>query len=222
MTQSSSQIYQDIFVDFMLDGRPGTFLDVGAGNGGLVNHPVWFMSNTYSLEKYRNWNGICVDFDERYIERAKTIRSSTMICADLTKIPLKSILEENAYPKMSEYMSLDVDDATENVLDTFDFSEYRFKIITYEHNLFQSQDTSDQVHTEEHKREVVRTYKKSREILTSFGYKILFGNVGLRGYGFVEDWYVDPKYFNNELLLKLEDSDMFCEEIIQKIINHYV
>ena len=48
---SKAQLMQDLFVDYVLNKKNGLFVEVGACNG-LVH------SNTYWLEKNRNWNGI--------------------------------------------------------------------------------------------------------------------------------------------------------------------
>lgn len=50
-----SQIGQDRFIDEFFDKKEkGFFLDIGANEGVQI-------SNTYFLEKYRNWKGICVE-----------------------------------------------------------------------------------------------------------------------------------------------------------------
>lgn len=50
-----SQIGQDRFIDEFFDKKEnGFFIDVGANEGIHI-------SNTYFLEKYRNWKGICIE-----------------------------------------------------------------------------------------------------------------------------------------------------------------
>jgi hypothetical protein len=177
------------------------------------------MSNTFGLEFNRNWSGLCIDFDEEYVDRAKLLRKSKIVCCDLLKTDINDLLERESMPNEIDYMSLDVDDATEKVLDDINFHKYKFKIITYEHNLFQAQGTSDQIHSEEHKSEVIRLHKKSREKFKSHGYRLLFGNVALMGFGYVEDWYVNPYYFDEECLNRLESSEIRCEEVIKKLLD---
>ena len=219
MFDINGQMLQDLFVDLILDRSHGIFLDIGAGNGGQKDKGIGFLSNTFSLEMERDWRGLCIDFDQDYINRAKPIRNSVLICADLMIEDINQILSNNNFPTKSDYLSLDVDNATEHVLDALDFNKYRFKIITYEHNLFQAQDTSDQIHTEEHKKEIVRMYDKARVKFKSLGYRLLFGNVALKGFGFVEDWYVDPSEFDKELLDQLESHDIDCVEVIDKLMR---
>ena len=50
-----SQLGQDKFIDeFFGKKEKLTFLDVGAHDGVTI-------SNTFFLEKNRNWNGICIE-----------------------------------------------------------------------------------------------------------------------------------------------------------------
>jgi FkbM family methyltransferase len=50
-----SQIGQDRFIDEFFDKKEnGFFVDVGANEGVRI-------SNTFFLEKYRNWKGICIE-----------------------------------------------------------------------------------------------------------------------------------------------------------------
>jgi|TARA_B100000315_G_scaffold229571_1_gene239266 hypothetical protein len=51
---SYGQLMQDLFVDYILNKDNGFFVEVGACDG-LVH------SNTFWLEKNRNWNGILCD-----------------------------------------------------------------------------------------------------------------------------------------------------------------
>lgn len=187
------QINQDFCINRVLNIDNGFFLDIGAGVGGLDAKKVLInsMSNTYGLERFRDWNGIAIDHDETYIQEAKKIRSCVMVCEDLTKISINDILEKNNAPKKIDYLSFDVDDAQEKVFNELDFSTYSFKAITYEHNLYSAFDhTGCRLDTN-----VIELYKKSREKFNKLGYRLLFGNVGVFPGLPIEDWYVDRKTF---------------------------
>lgn len=55
MYKSRSQIFQDLFVQFMMHNkRGGVFVDFGATDGIILN-------NSYSLEKYFGWTGILAE-----------------------------------------------------------------------------------------------------------------------------------------------------------------
>lgn len=51
--------------------KNGTFIDVGA------DQPI-YGSNTYYFEKYLGWSGICIDADERTIDKLKQKRKNTL------------------------------------------------------------------------------------------------------------------------------------------------
>ena len=182
----------------------GYFVDIGAGTGGLRGYPVGFYSNTFYFES-RNWTGIAIDYDEQYIESVKHVRKCKCICADLIKENINDILELNKCPKQIDYLSIDIDDAQWKVFNEFDFDFYKFKVLTLEHNLFQSFDICNQNHTSEYKVKILKEYESYREKLLNLGYKILWGNVILDGYGPVEDWYVDEEIYEKFKHLKSEN-----------------
>tara|TARA_Y100000593_G_scaffold88334_1_gene170452 strand:+ start:527 stop:1216 length:690 start_codon:yes stop_codon:yes gene_type:complete len=182
------QFSQDYCVNMVLDIDNGFFLDIGAGVSSLDPKSVLIstMSNTYGLERFREWDGIAIDYDEIYIEEAKRFRSCTLVCEDLTKTNINDILESHNAPKKMDYLSFDVDDAQERVFSDMDFSTYSFRMITFEHNRHLcSEDSRWQ-----------ELYESSRDKFQSLGYKVLFGNVGLYPNQPVEDWYVDQETFD--------------------------
>lgn len=165
--QSYSQIGQDIFVLKLL-GPSGFFLDFGCGDGN--SFPCG--NNTLLLEQ-NGWSGLSFDIDQNSINAFDKTRKTKAVCVDLTK-NLKSILQENNCPKVIDYFSFDVDEATDAVLDSFPFGEYTFKFISFEHNLYLPQ---------------YRGLKeRSQEIFFKHGYKLLIDNVCFNGRP-VEDWY---------------------------------
>jgi len=200
----NSQTCQDIFVDKILNKNNGYFVDIGAGTGGLRGYPVGFYSNTYFFES-KGWSGIAIDYDNEYIDSVKFTRNCKCVCADLIQENINDILALNECPKEIDYLSIDVDDAQWKVFNEFDFNTYRFKILTLEHNLFQSFHDCNQNHTITHKEKILKEYKLYREKLLDLGYKILWGNVILNNYGPVEDWYVDQEIYENFEYLKSEN-----------------
>ena len=64
-----SQYKQDYLIDFLFSKKQnGFFLDIGAHDG------ISF-SNSYFFEKYRNWNGICIEPNPVVFERLKVNRN---------------------------------------------------------------------------------------------------------------------------------------------------
>lgn len=207
----NAQTCQDIFVDKLLNKDNGYFLDIGAGTGGLRGYPVEFYSNTFYFEN-RNWDGIAIDYDSIYIDSVKNIRKCKCLCLDLNVVNINKALELNDCPNNIDYLSIDVDDAQWKVFNDFNFDYYKFKILTLEHNLFQSFENCGQNHTLEHKQKITQEYKAYREKLIKFGYKILWGNVILDGYGPVEDWYVDEDIYEKFKFIQAENIN--CKEIL--------
>jgi hypothetical protein len=206
----NAQAKQDIFVNKILNKDSGYFIDIGAGTGGLKSDYVGFYSNTYYFES-RGWTGIAIDYDKKYIESVKSSRNCKCICVDLMKANINDILKLNQCPEEIDYISIDVDDAQSKVFNEFDFDTYKFKVLTLEHNLFQSFDKSN--HTEEHKLKILQEHKLYRQKLLNLGYKILWGNVILDGYGPLEDWYVNEKIYEKFKHLKSENIN--CSEIMK-------
>ena len=200
----NAQTCQDVFVDKILNKDNGYFVDIGAGTGGLRGFPVGFYSNTYYFEN-RNWNGIAIDYDSEYIESVKNSRKCKCICANLSHENINDILYINQCPKEIDYLSIDVDEAQWKVFNEFDFNTYKFKILTLEHNLFQSFDSCFQNHSRQHQAKIFKEYSYYREKLIGLGYKILWGNVCLNEYGPVEDWYVNEEIYEKFQHIKKEN-----------------
>jgi SAM-dependent methyltransferase len=170
---SYSQISQDIFVLNFFEKKAGYFLDLGCGNG--FNHPCG--NNTLLLEQ-NGWDGISIDIDQVAINHFNKNRKTKAICKDLTKENLADILRENNAPKVIDYMSFDVDQASEHVLASLPLDEYVFRFVTFEHNAYLPNEY----------------YKNLKQnALNKFfgmGYGLLINNVILENHGAVEDWYV--------------------------------
>lgn len=207
-----SQIMQDKFVDYILDKDYGYFLDLGAGTGGLRGHPISFFSNTYYLEKHRSWGGISIDYDSEYIRQAKEERTCNSICVDLLGCNINDVLLENEAPSEIDYLSFDIDDATEKVLGELDFNLYKFKVITFEHNIYHYENIPHWS-TEQSRTNAKRLRLNSRTLFSSLGYELLCADVILDNYGAVEDWYVN-KGILDERILSLKCDRKNCTQII--------
>lgn len=192
----NAQTCQDIFVDRILSKKHGFFLDIGAGTGGLPAQTPGFYSNTYFLETFKSWNGIAIDYDESWYNAVKDKRNCKCVCVDLISKNINSVLEENDCPLEIDYLSIDVDDAQMQVFNDFDFDKYRFKILTLEHNLFQSTPECTQNRSEEHKKKIIEEHAYYRSVMKEHGYKLLWGDVFLDSYGAVEDWFVSQDVFD--------------------------
>jgi hypothetical protein len=190
--QSYSQALQDMFVLSALNGkRNGTFLEIGAST------PV-FISNSYLLEKFFDWNGICVEIDSSLKSLYDAERSCHFFGVDALTLNYKNILGNN---KRQDYISLDIEPMGNTLacLKLLPLDEYRFSVITYETD-FYSKETPIEYNEE------VR--KESRKILQSLGYVLVNGNAENMGNDPYEDWYLDGQYFDTDTINKFKrDND---------------
>lgn len=146
------QIYQDRWVCETLEYKKnGYFLDIGAFDGVQI-------SNTFFLEKYLNWSGICIEAGEDNYKELIKNRNCTclnMIVSDKNgfqefaenwtvgkigkgkkteSITIDRLLTDWRVPKLIDYVSLDVEGAEYDVLTMFPFNDYHVRLWTIEHN----------------------------------------------------------------------------------------
>lgn len=91
-----SQYKQDLILDkiFFKDHKLGFFLDIGANDGVTY-------SNTYFLEKNRNWNGICIEPLPKTFQKLKAYRNCILEnCAVGAKSKKDIFFEITGYSEM--------------------------------------------------------------------------------------------------------------------------
>jgi len=188
--KSFSQSGQDEFVNFLIP-TPGTFLDVGSG--GPEIH-----SNSFGLELI-GWRGACVD----RCASDYSSRNADYVIGDAIHIDYKPILNRIG-AEVVDYLSLDTDENTLQSLLRVLKSEFRFKIITIEHD----------------------SYKRGpflrdsqRFTLKKNGYTLVCSDVchpDIGGLPF-EDWWVDSKFFSQEKLEKAKHDGACFTKIIEDL-----
>tara|TARA_B100000965_G_scaffold2438_1_gene1920 strand:- start:675 stop:1433 length:759 start_codon:yes stop_codon:yes gene_type:complete len=187
---SYSQSFQDLFVISVLDGkRNGTFIDLGC------SYPI-SINNTYLLESDFGWSGVAIDIDADRTSEWKVDRNCDVITFDAGNIDYNDLLSQFDSTHI-DYLSIDVDndEATYFIIDTIDFSKYEFSVITFEHNLY---NTSD----------VMKNHMK--DIMEKNGYILAVEdvcNMGSSNDSYqdpFEDWYINPKYVNEDAWKKYE------------------
>lgn len=121
-----SQALQDRFAAKILNYKTdGFYLDIGACDAVSTN-------NTYAFE-WLNWKGICIEIDPQHTA-SYIKRRCKHIEGDATKLDYEAILKENNAPEFIDYLSLDVDAASTEVLKLLPLDKYRFGVITIEHD----------------------------------------------------------------------------------------
>jgi hypothetical protein len=200
-----SQSYQDLFVLTMTNGKKnGTFVEIGA------NDPI-FINNTYLLESQFGWNGISIDIEYgSQIGFQRENRNAKFILQDALTIDYKSLFIESNLPNRIDYLQIDIETQinTFNCLKRIPFDDYRFSVITFETDFY---DTSTDLQTK------IMVRSESREILQSYGYILIAGDICNIGNDPFEDWWVDPDVIDPELINKLKSSDSF-NDLAEKII----
>lgn len=174
--KSEGQALQDMFIISLLNGKEnGTYLEIGA------QEPV-FQNNTYILEKYFNWKGVSIEIKKDLCDMFKSQRSNKILCEDATQSDYSNILFNNPYEESRtiDYLQIDCEPSktTFEILLSIPFDEYKFNIITYEHDHYVDMSNSYR--------------RKSRNYLKSLGYVLLVPNVSLDEDSPFEDWWVHP------------------------------
>jgi len=160
-----AQIYQDLFPLTELNGKIGTYLEVGC------HDPIMF-NNTYLLETL-GWSGISIDIVPQYIAKFKLKRKNTAICADATKIDYTQLLSN--MPEVIDYLQVDCEppavsfDILKKILTTNKI----FNTITFEHDSYLA---GDEIKNE------------SRKLLEK-DYVLVVPDVRFDAKGIFEDWW---------------------------------
>ena len=92
-----SQVYQDIFVLSMLNGKKdGTYLEIGASE-------PFHNSNTALLEKL-GWTGVGLEIDNNLIENYNKHRKNKALCKDALAVNYSSFISENFSSEVIDYL----------------------------------------------------------------------------------------------------------------------
>jgi hypothetical protein len=199
--KSYSQSFQDIFALTMLDGKAdGYYFEVGA------NDPIEY-NNTYIFETKFNWSGVSLELDNSLVNRFNSIRANKCICADATSIDYMKLFIDESVPKQIDYLQLDIEPAsgTFAALEALPLDDYRFSVITYEHDKYNVGDFFRD---------------ESRKIFNKHGYQLVVSDLACRGgpgWGqkerifCYEDWYVDPKIIEKNVWEKFISDNVLPE-----------
>lgn len=203
--QSYAQASQDSFVYVLLyelqkKQDDGYYLEIGAGHPSEGN-------NTYLLEKTFGWKGVSLDIADTR-NTWFTARKNPLHIEDATKADYRDLLK--TFPRVIDYLSLDIDDSYDTVLRRIPFDSYVFKVLTIEHDAYRFGN---------------ELKEKERSILTSFGYHLLCPDVSLYYHDMdcvFEDWWIHPSAFSPEvfsMLLSLDLKAKSHDQIIKILQN---
>tara|TARA_R110000851_G_scaffold67262_9_gene152003 strand:+ start:998 stop:1600 length:603 start_codon:yes stop_codon:yes gene_type:complete len=196
-----SDAKQDQFAANMLGfKKDGYYVDIGSCG------PIG-SNNSYYFESL-GWNGICVEIESSYNPQyVQARRTCNYINDNALNLDYRKIFEDNNYPKEIDYLSVDIDELSYDALTKLPHDEYKFKVITIEHDVY--------LRDPEFKR-------KQKEFLHGKGYFLICENVYVEQNGYYgkqlpfEDWWIHPEFFEEELINKIKSDNMLPSEIITK------
>ena len=178
-----SQVFQDIFVLSMLNGKEnGTFLEIGGARPFERN-------NTALLEKQFGWRGVSIENNVSFADEYKKERPSTIVlCNDALTIDYNQLLTKNYEGTIIDYLQLDIEPAknTYDCMLKIPFDKYKFAVITYEHDYYIDRTQSYR--------------EKSRKFLQEKGYILVANDISPDGKSNFEDWWVHPDLIDENIL----------------------
>lgn len=173
IVRNYSQVYQDLFVLSMLEGKKnGTYLEIGTAGPEYGN-------NTKLLEEL-GWKGVGIELDAGLARAYSEGRKNPVRNEDALKVNYVKLLSELASDGEVDYLQLDCEPSktTYDIMTKIPFNMVKFAVITYEHD--------DYVDLTGQYRE------KSREFLRSRGYELVVSDISPDGVSNFEDWWVHP------------------------------
>lgn len=198
--ENHSQAYQDICALMMNEGKPGTYLEIGAA------HP--FTANNTALLENFGWKGIGLEIDDMLIQKYSHFRKNKVIKQNALECDYEKLMQEILSftdKNYVDYLQVDVEPSknTFTTLTLIPFEKFKFKFITYEHD---------------HYVDVSRLYReKSRRFLQSYGYELLINDVSPIGDCSFEDWWYHPELVNKETLSFLKNVNLDTVNNIEDI-----
>ena len=179
--QNYSQIFQDMFILAVLNGKKnGTYLEIGA-------QQPFYQSNTALLETKFGWKGVSIEIKEDLCKMFEDQRNNTILCKDATQVDYGKLLTEYN-TNVIDYLQVDIEPSktTFEALLAIPFDDYKFAIVTYEHD---------------HYVDMTNSYRsKSRRYMELMGYELVVANVGGNDFCPFEDWWVHPDLVDQETI----------------------
>jgi tetratricopeptide (TPR) repeat protein len=181
-----SQVFQDMFVLAALNGKKGgTYLEIGSAK-------PYHGNNTALLEQKFGWTGVGIEYKEEFANEYRQHRNNPVLCKDARKINYIKLLKEISKDgKTVDYLQLDCEPSavTFELLLAMPFDQYKFGIITYEHDYYV---------------DITRSYReKSRKYLESQGYVLIVNDVAPDNISTFEDWWAHPDIIDPKILEQL-------------------
>lgn len=196
-----SEAYQDFFVLTMLNGKKGgTYLEIGSAD-------PFYGNNTALLELDYNWNGISLDINEEFVNSFTQSRSNKVLLQDALEVDYHQLLSGLSETNKIDYLQIDCDppEVTFNILKRIPFDQYKFAVITFEHDFYCDQSESIKY--------------KSREYLISKGYELVISNISANDWRDYEDWWVHPDLVDRNIIDMIKSTNNSIKKAEQIILQ---
>jgi len=184
--KNHAQSYQDLFVLSATNGkRNGRYLEIGSAEPFKNN-------NTALLETAFGWTGVSVDINQKVVTEFMEQRNNLVFCLDATRIDYAKFLHTLGFAGDMDYLQIDCDPPTYSfeILKRIPFDQYRFAVITFEHDYYVDTRIRDQ----------------AREYLLSKGYVLAAGDIAYNHSHSYEDWWIHPELVSEDVQAQLVDS----------------
>lgn len=185
LEKNYAQSYQDLFVLSAVNGkRRGQYLEIGSAEPFKNN-------NTALLETEFEWTGVSLDINQTLVTEFMNTRNNLVFCLDATKIDYARFLSTLGFAGDFDYLQIDCDPPSYSfdILKRIPFDQYRFAVITFEHDYYTDTTIRDQ----------------AREYLTSKGYVLAAGDIAYNHAHSYEDWWIHPDLVDPDIQNRLID-----------------
>jgi len=204
-----SSSLQDLFVLTVLNGKKnGSYVELGSGHPHVGN-------NTALLEEKFGWRGISLDNNQTFAREFSEERKNSVLCADSTGIDYSVLFKQFCLDDQIDYLQIDVDDATYDTLLKIPFDQYKFGVITIEHDHYRWIKLDPEVRKT---RPDIREF--SRKYLSEKGYVLLVPDAGLGPRSPYEDWWIHPSLVESCEHLKPQDPGKSVNFVWEYLMHH--
>lgn len=165
-----SQVYQDMFVLTMLNGKQGgTYLEIGSGD-------PFYNNNTALLETVFDWDGISIELNQDLVAKHNVERKNKAMCHDASTVNYAELLKSRGFDTVIDYLQVDCDppEIALIVLERILKSGFKFRTITFEHDHYGG----------------CSTRQPSRDLLTLHGYTLKVNDASFDRVQSFEDWWI--------------------------------
>lgn len=193
ITNNYSQIYQDMFVLTILNGKyNGTYLEIGYTDS-------FYNNNTALLETTFNWNGVSINKNQDANDKFNRERKNKSICNNALDIDYTKLLVDENFDQIIDYLQIDYEspEISFEILNKVIESDFKFNVITFRHNAYINDEIKYNL----------------RDYLINQGYKLVVNDVSFNHANSIEDWYVSKDYYTELMFSNLSNDINYVEDI---------